>query len=157
LELLDGFEGSGQGDDGPVAQRGVVGWTSDIVAGDLPLLYVSAIPATNRAASPVAVAPVARPALLAGDDTAFAFYNPDEALSPWLKPRSLMFATKARDPVAGDLVMVTDRQGRTRVRLLLSINEDGLQLSKSMPAVVDEIFRFEDIEDIATVVSVQLA
>ena len=65
-----------------------------------------------------------------------------------------MFATKARDPMDGDLVMVTGRDGRTKIRLLLGITEAGLSLSRTMPAKEDERLSFDEIEDIAVIVEV---
>lgn len=94
------------------------------------------------------------PASLQDDETVFAFRNPDDSLGSWFRPRSLMFATKARDPIGGDLVMLTGKDGRTRVRLLLEISESGLSLSKTMPAKKDEEFRFDEIGDVAVIVVV---
>ena len=94
------------------------------------------------------------PSHLEGDETAFAFRNPDVSLGAWFRPRSLMFATKARDPTGGDLVMLTGKDGRTRVRLILGIDETGLSLSKSMPAKEDEKIKFDDIGDVAVIVEV---
>jgi hypothetical protein len=67
-----------------------------------------------------------------------------------------MFATKARDPTGGDLVMLTGKDGRTRVRLLIRIDESGLILSKSMPAKDDEKLSFDEIGDIAVIVEVMM-
>jgi len=86
------------------------------------------------------------------DETVFAFRNPDDKLGNWFPPRMLMFATKARDPMGGDLVMVTEKGGRTRVRLLLGISEEGLSLSRTMPEKEDEKIAFDDIADIAVIV-----
>lgn len=116
---------------------------------------VSALPASSQSKVKVAKAEVVpAPFHLEDDDTAFAFRNPDEALAPWFRPRALMFATKARDPSGGDLVMLTGKDGRTRVRLLLGINESGLALSRSMPTKEDEKVAFDDIGDIAVIVEV---
>ena len=116
---------------------------------------VSAFPAALQT-SPKSAKPelVAVPAQLQDDETAFAFRNPDDSLGSWFRPRSLMFATKARDPIAGDLVMLTGKDGRTRVRLLLGIDEAGLGLSKTMPAKEDEKIPFDDIGDVAVIVEV---
>jgi hypothetical protein len=65
-----------------------------------------------------------------------------------------MFATRARDPIGGDLVMLTGKDRRTRVRLLLGITEAGLSLSRTMPAKEDEQVPFDDIEDVAVIVDV---
>jgi len=86
-----------------------------------------------------------------GDDTAFAFYMPDNALDPWAPAGTLMYATKRRDPVGGDWVLVIDQAGKSRVRLLLSIDEKGLSLSKSHPATEDEKMTFDEIKELAIV------
>lgn len=116
---------------------------------------VSALPAkvqsTTKLGRPEMIV---APAQLENDETAFAFRNPDESLGAWFKPRCLMFATKARDPIGGDLVMLTGKDSRTRVRLLLAIDETGLSLSKTMPAKEDEKIGFDDIGDIAVIVEV---
>jgi hypothetical protein len=116
---------------------------------------VSAFP-TALQTSPKSTKPelVAVPPQLQDDKTVFAFRNPDDSLGSWFRPRSLMFATKARDPIGGDLVMLTGKDGRTRVRLLLEINESGLSLSKTMPAKKDEEFQFDEIGDVAVIVVV---
>jgi hypothetical protein len=121
----------------------------------IEMRIVSTLPASSRSSMKVPDPEVVpAPFQLADDETAFAFRNPDEALGPWLKPRSLMFATKARDPVGGDIVMLTKRDGRTNVRLLIGIDESGLSLSRSMPAKVDEKVAFDDIGEIAVIVQV---
>ena len=94
---------------------------------------------------------VPAPPQLDGDETAFAFHMPDNTFDPWIKSGSLMFATKRRDPVAGDTVLVTDKNGRSRVRLLMDMTETGLKLSKTHPATEDEVVGFDDIGDIAII------
>ncbi|MCW2225668.1 transcriptional regulator with XRE-family HTH domain [Bradyrhizobium japonicum] len=116
---------------------------------------VSALPVSSQSKVKVAKAEVIpAPFHLEDDDTAFAFRNPDEVLAPWFRPRALMFATKARDPTGGDLVMLTGKDGRSRVRLLLGVSETGLSLSRSLPAKEDERIGFDDIGDIAVIVEV---
>lgn len=121
----------------------------------LEVRIVSALPAGSRSGGKT-IEPEVVPASfhLESDETAFAFRNPDGALGPWFKPRSLMFASKARDPIEGDLVMLTGKDGRTRVRLLVGVDENGLSLSRSMPANEDEKVSFDEIGDIAVIVEV---
>jgi transcriptional regulator with XRE-family HTH domain len=117
------------------------------------LRHVSSLPASLQAAANSkrdAYAPA--PPQLEGDESAFAFYMPDDTFDPWIKSGMLIYATKRRDPVAGDTVMITDKNGKTRVRLLLGMDEDGMKLSKSMPAKEDERLAFDDISEIAIVV-----
>ncbi len=116
---------------------------------------VSAFPVALQASAKSAKPElVAVPAHLQDDETVFAFRNPDESLGSWFQARSLMFATKARDPIGGNLVMLTGKDGRTRVRLLLGIDEAGLKLSKTMPAKEDERMEFDNIGEVALIVEV---
>lgn len=116
---------------------------------------VSAFPtAIQSSFSPAKPESVVVPANLQEDVTVLAFRNPDDTLGAWFPPRSLMFATKARDPIGGDLVMLIGKDGRTRVRLLLGISEAGLSLSRTMPAKEDETLPFDDIGDVAVIVQV---
>jgi hypothetical protein len=113
---------------------------------------VSSLPAAlQSAATPRRDGYVPAPPQLEGDETAFAFHMPDNSLGSWFKTGVLMYATKRRDPVPGDLVMITDKNGKTRVRLLLDITESGLKLSKSLPEQEDETLSFDDISEIAIV------
>lgn len=117
------------------------------------LRHVSSLPAgLQSAASPKRDAYVPAPPQLEGDETAFAFHMPDSSFGMWFKTGNLMYATKRRDPAPGDLVMITGKDQKTRVRLLIDINEEGLSLSKSMPAKEDEKMSFDDIGEIAVVV-----
>jgi transcriptional regulator with XRE-family HTH domain len=117
------------------------------------LRHVSSLPAAlQAAASSKRDGYVGAPPQLESDETAFAFYMPDDSYDPWLKSGSLMFASKRRDPVAGDTVMLTDKGDRTKIRLLLGIDENGLRLSKTIPAKEDEVMAFDDIKEIAVVV-----
>jgi transcriptional regulator with XRE-family HTH domain len=121
----------------------------------LEVRSVSALPAKAQSAVRTGKPEmVVAPPHLEGDESAFAFRNPDESLGAWFKPRSLMFATKARDPTGGDIVMLIAKDGRTRVRLLLGIDEVGLRLSKTLPAKEDEKMGFDDIGDVAVIVGV---
>lgn len=127
------------------------------IARRVELKIVSALPTKIRAQQQSrSVEEVYLPVRLAHDETAFAFRNPDESLGAWFKPRCVMYASKCRDPTGGDLVMLTSKDGRTRVRLVLSIDETGLSLSRSMPPQADEKVRFDDIGDIAVIVEVAM-
>ena len=116
---------------------------------------VSALPTKAQSAVSAGTTEIVEaPSRLRDDETAFAFRNPDESLGAWFKPRCLMFATKDRDPAGGDLVMLTGKDGRTRVRLLVGIDESGMRLSKSMPPREDELMEFDDLGEIAIIVEV---
>ena len=113
---------------------------------------VSSLPSGLRAASGRAEVSVATPPQLEGDQTAFAFYAPDNTMDPYIKVGTLMYASKRRDPFAGDFILVSDRTGRSRVRLLIDINEKGLHMTKpSQQPGSDEVMPFDDIEDLAIV------
>lgn len=116
------------------------------------LRHVSSLPASlQAAANSKRDGYVAAPPQLEGDETAFGFYMPDDTFDPWVKSGCLMFATKRRDPVRGDTIMMTGKDGKTRVRLLMGMDEEGLSLSKSLPPKEDEKVKFDDISDIAIV------
>jgi transcriptional regulator with XRE-family HTH domain len=121
-------------------------------AATVDLRYFSALPTSLQSTTgSKRTGQVAVPPQLKDDDTAFGFYMPDDSLDPWFKAGSLMFASKSRDPIAGDILVVTDKSGRARVRILVGLNENGLTLSKSMPAKDDEKIGFDDIGELAIV------
>lgn len=112
--------------------------------------HVSALPMALHSTTRAEIT-LPAPIQLDGDQTAFAFYMPDSSLDPWLKAGTLLYATKRRDPVPGDIVLITDKAGRSRVRLLLQIDEQGISLSESMPPTPNDKIGFDDLEDIAIV------
>jgi hypothetical protein len=116
--------------------------------------HVSALPASLQAtASSRRDGYVPAPPQLDGDETAFAFHTPDATLEPWVKAGALMFATKRRDPIAGDLVMLTTKEGKTRVRFMVSIDENGVKVTRNPGhSKDDENVKFDDIQDIAIVI-----
>jgi transcriptional regulator with XRE-family HTH domain len=116
------------------------------------LRHMSSLPASLQSATGGnREAYVPAPPQLDDDETAFAFHMPDNTFDPWFKSGTLMFATKRRDPVAGDTLVITDKGGRARVRLLMDITEKGLKLSKTHPVAEDEVVSFDEIQDIAIV------
>jgi transcriptional regulator with XRE-family HTH domain len=114
------------------------------------LRHASSLPSTLRSQAPQDVTVPCVPQL-EGDETAFAFYAPDGALDPWVKAGTLMYATKRRDPMGGDLILVTDSEGRSRVRLLISIDEKGRTTSKAYQPQGEDVVAFADVKDIAIV------
>ncbi|MGJ4945162.1 helix-turn-helix domain-containing protein [Bradyrhizobium sp. HKCCYLS1011] len=114
--------------------------------------HVSALPASlQAAASSRRDGYVPAPPQLDGDETGFAFHVPDDSFGLWLKAGSLCYGTKRRDPVAGDMILVTGKDGKSKVRLLTSIDEKGLVMTKTMPAGDEERMAFEDVAEIAIV------
>ena len=117
------------------------------------LRHVSSLPASLQAGtSSRRDSYVPAPPQLEDDETAFAFYMPDESFEPWLKSGSLMFATKRRDPVRNDVVVVTDKNERTRVRLLCGIDEGGLRMLTKFGSDEEERIPFDDIKEISILV-----
>ena len=97
------------------------------------------------------------PPQLEGDETAFAFYMPDDTFDPWMKSGTMCYATKRRDPVKGDTVMITEKNGKTKVRSLFGNGRGRASLSKSHPVQEDEVMPFDDIAEIAIVMYVREA
>lgn len=97
---------------------------------------------------------VSRPAHLDNDRTAFAFHLPGKDLEPWFKRGSLCYATKLVDPSEDDIVLITDKQGRSKVRLVVDVDSKGYHLSKTMPPSVDEVIPFDEVKEIAVVTGI---
>ncbi len=115
--------------------------------------HVSALPASlQAAASSRRDGYVAAPPQLDGDETGFAFHMPDDSFGAWLKAGSLCYGTKRRDPAPGDLILVTGKDGKSKVRLLIGIDEGGLVMTKTMPVGEEERMPFDEIADIAIVI-----
>jgi len=150
-ELLGGIRGDNVEADGEPTQRRSSGNTqASRSRAMIDVRHVSALPTSLHPTTRAEVTIVA-PIQLEGDETAFAFYMPDAALDPWFKAGTLMYATKRRDPVAGDMVLITDGNGRSKVRLLLQIDEQGISLSDLQPAVETDKVGYGDLQDIAIV------
>ena len=116
----------------------------------VPIKFVSSLPKTLQPLSQTRKE-VECPTRLAGDTTAFAFHMPDNSMTPWIPVKSMMFATKSRDPIRGDVVMITKTDGRTIVRAVDDINEDGITVSKGGADGSAMKVPFDSIEDIGVV------
>jgi transcriptional regulator with XRE-family HTH domain len=119
--------------------------------------HVSSLPSTLHPITRRDIS-VPAPAQWEGDSTAFAFYMPDSTYDPLIKAGQLMFATKRRDPVAGDLVLLTDKKGRTQVKILDHISEGGMCLSKARIGQAGdglETVGFDEIHELAIVGAIQ--
>jgi len=112
--------------------------------------YVSALPKAIQPQDGSDVY-VTAPPQIEGDETAFAFYMPGNDLDPWVPAGSLCFATKKRDPKAGDAVLITKGDGRSFVRVVMDITEKGFVTAKSHPAKKEETLDFDSIEDFGIV------
>lgn len=143
-QSVDDNAGSKSGNPGPSRQR----------QSQIKTRYVSSLPKSMHPSLKSEVS-LPCPASLEGDDTAFAFYLPGTELEPWLRAGTLMFATQKRDPYAGDIVLITDKNGKSKVRLLLDITEQGLSLSKEHPTKKAEIVKFDDLSDVAIVAVIE--
>lgn len=71
---------------------------------------------------------VPRPAKLMHDQTAFAVHMPDKGLGQLIPEQSLLFLTRVREPSRGDLAMITDNRGVSRVRLVKATGPEGVTL-----------------------------
>lgn len=120
----------------------------------LKVRYVSSLPKSMHPSIKNEVS-VPCPYSLEGDETAFAFYMPGTDLEPWWRAGTLMYATQRRDPYANDMILVTDKNGKSKVRLLLELNEQGLVTTKEHPTKKTELIKFDDIEDVAIIAVVE--
>jgi transcriptional regulator with XRE-family HTH domain len=118
----------------------------------IPVRFVSSL--VPRSLHPAAPRPMTTrcPPQLENDDNAFAFQCPDNSLDPWVKVGSMLYATTGREPQIGDLVMITDRNGMSKVRMLSDMDETGMILSRPSPFGADESVAYGDYESIAVVV-----
>jgi transcriptional regulator with XRE-family HTH domain len=89
------------------------------------------------------------------DGSAFAFHIPDSHLAPWIKAGKLAYATRSRDPVRDDIVVITRKDQRSMVCAVMDISSKGLELTDTLPPQVTETLQFEDIDDIAIIHSVE--
>lgn len=90
------------------------------------------------------------PPQLESDQTAFAFYMFDDSWAPIMRSGVLLFATKRRDPATNDTILLVDKSGKAKLRLVKQIDEMGVGVSK-FSAESDETIPFDDIGDIAIV------
>jgi transcriptional regulator with XRE-family HTH domain len=111
---------------------------------------LTALPAKLRD-HPTTTSHTSTPPQLKGDPSLFAFTMFNSDLEPALQSGALVFATRRRDPIAGDTVLLTDKRGLSRVRFLLDISEAGLRLSRSIPMKEEELVSFDDIDDLAII------
>jgi transcriptional regulator with XRE-family HTH domain len=92
------------------------------------------------------------PPQLDHDDTAFAFYLHESTFDPIFRSGTLMYATKRRSPMPGDLVLVTRQDGRNHVRIVSKIKDDeGLVLASDHLLKVEEVVSYKDIKELAVV------
>lgn len=116
---------------------------------DIPVLYVSALP-TGLQAKPFKDQFAPFLPQFKGDDTAFAFYMPDDSMTPVVSAGMLCYGTKRRDPKADDLLLVTTKDGRTIVRTFTGMDSNGLKLA-GMEQKDDRLVEFDDIKEIGIV------
>jgi transcriptional regulator with XRE-family HTH domain len=121
----------------------------------IPLYTTSAFPASFQARRGDTKSPVTEcPEILGEDTTAFAVKIGDNTLGPVIKPGSLAFGSRYRDPAAGDTVYIRRTDGRSFVRVCADINENGV-------VVVDgsrneTLIAFDDIEDVGVIGLVEM-
>lgn len=113
----------------------------------MPAKQVSVVPAALQSHNRPDVV-VHRPSNFADDTTLRAVFMPDNALDPWVTAGSLLYVTQSRDPRANDIVVVTLKDGRTFVRLMTEMNEEGLVCITASHDKQPVTFKFEDIAEI---------
>lgn len=113
------------------------------------LLRVRSVSALPKALHSTTTQMVSVPALpqLEDDQTAFAFYLPESTLEPWWKAGDLIYATRRRDPASGDVVLITKTDGRSMVRAVVEVSEEGIVVSKTHPVKAETTVPFEEIAD----------
>jgi hypothetical protein len=133
----------------PVARQAPAGHVEAQQVRSIPMRHVSSLPRTL--APHVPDGQEMCPPQMDGDETAFAFLMPDDSLVPAVKSGMKLFATKRRDPASGDIVLLVDKDGRSRVRFVESVDEDGFHLERLNPERKGEVLAFGDIEDFGVV------
>jgi SOS-response transcriptional repressor LexA len=119
----------------------------------LTIRHVSMMP-TSLVGNVPSVGEEPCPPQLMGDNTAFAVRMPNDSLSPIVKKNMMLFCTKTSDPEAGDILVVWDKEGAARVRLVESVDEDGIHLEQLNPERKNDVIAFNDIGDFGVVVGV---
>jgi transcriptional regulator with XRE-family HTH domain len=109
---------------GTPAGEGRTGWRR---ASGGPMVELrSSLPAALQAATAGFATYVAAPPWFEDDPSAFALHVANDAHAPWLKAGSLVFATRRRDPAAGDIVVATTSDRKMRVGPLASFDDTGV-------------------------------
>lgn len=96
------------------------------------------------------------PPKLENDETAFAFACPDNSLDPWIRAGAMLYASQASEPKVGDLILITDRNGLSKVRMLADMDETGMILSRPSPFGADEHVAYGDYESTAVVAVIDM-
>ena len=97
------------------------------------------------------------PPWLEGDESAFATYMVGENLVPFLRPGALFYGTKRRDPIIGDVVILTYKDDRTAVRVVERIHPgEGYDVGFVGFVGRDielkrETIKFDDLSEVAVV------
>ncbi len=91
------------------------------------------------------------PPVLENDPSAFAFFMPDDSLSPWIIRDATLYATEQGEPSVGDLILITRDDGRSRVRMVSEIDETGLVLSRPTPFGDEEHVSHEEAHYMAII------
>jgi hypothetical protein len=115
----------------------------------IPLRHISNLPRSLAPHVPDDYEPCPGP--MHSDETAFAFLMPDDSLVPAVRSGMRMYATKRRDPAQGDIVLLVDKDGRSRVRFVEAVDEDGFHLERLHPERKSEVLAFDNVEDFGVV------
>lgn len=94
------------------------------------------------------------PPFLEGDDTAFAFYMPEDSIIAGMRG-VLLYATKRRDPVEEDCVMFVMKNGSLHVRIIMEIHPDHFSTlrltSRDSMRSAKEKIKFDQINEMAVI------
>jgi transcriptional regulator with XRE-family HTH domain len=118
----------------------------------IKLKHLSALPVSLRSAAHQTER-VRVPVQLRTDPTLVAFRMFNDDLAPLIKSGTLLFATRRRDPVKGDIVLFSSKAGPSKVRFLFDMDESGLKFSRSLPMTPEEQVPFDEIGELAIMVA----
>jgi len=157
--LMDAHDvkAEGGGDQSPKPRPAIIKASSNVKnqapSSDTPMIpvrYVSSLPSSLVPTVREEAQEVCPPNMI-GDETAFAFRMPDNALEPAIRGGSLMYATKRRDPVSGDILLVIDEAGRARVRMVTDVDSAGIHVERIYPERKAETITFDDVKEFGVV------
>jgi len=95
---------------------------------------------------------------LIDDETAFAFYIPEEYVG--LHKDALAFASQRRDPIPNDLVLFELKDGERRFRCVYEVKSDGyvtirpLKFPLKSAKIEKETIKFHEIDQMSVVMLV---
>ena len=95
------------------------------------------------------------PERLVNDPTAFAFRFRETTFEPAIPHGALMYATKARNVVTGDMLLITKSDGSSVVRILHDQNEQGIVVYEGFKTDATKTIPVDKIDEVSIVVIVE--